>query len=96
MKRRAILIVLFLSIVATAMLTIKQKSMFLTEAEAAERIAVMEAREKVMKGQAMLVCAYDSDEKFEKMRLQGAIPLSKFKDKSKDIDKDEMIIFYCA
>ena len=49
-----------------------------------------------MKGQAILVCAYDSDEKFNKMRLQGAIPLSTFKDKLKSIGKDQMIIFYCA
>jgi rhodanese-related sulfurtransferase len=56
----------------------------------------MEAREKVMKGEAILVCAYDSDEKFNKMRLQGAIPLSSFKDKLEDIGKEQMIIFYCA
>lgn len=56
----------------------------------------MEAREKVIEGQAILVCAYDSDQTFNKMRLQGAIPLSTFKDKLTNIEKEQMIIFYCA
>ena len=71
-------------------------NLFVLKAEGAERIAIIEAREKVMEGQAILVCAYDSDEKFNKMRLQGAIPLSTFKDKLTGIEKEQMIIFYCA
>ena len=81
---------------STAIFSFFEGNLFFLKAQGAERIAVMEAREKVMKGQAILVCAYDSDEKFNKMRLQGAIPLSTFKDKLKSIGKDQMIIFYCA
>lgn len=96
MRIKQILLVLFLTLTSTAMFSLYKGHLFLLKAEAAERIAVMEAREKVIKGQAILVCAYDSDEKFNKMRLQGAIPLSTFKDKLKSIEKEQMIIFYCA
>lgn len=58
------------------------------------RIPVSEAREKVMKETAMLVCAYDDDEKFEKFHLGGAISLSEFKSKSSDLDKNQEIFFY--
>ena len=96
MWRKQIFSVLFLTLASTAIFSFFEGNLFFLKAQGAERIAVMEAREKVMKGQAILVCAYDSDEKFNKMRLQGAIPLSTFKDKLKSIGKDQMIIFYCA
>ena len=96
MKRKAIFLVLFLTLASTTLFSFGKSNLFFLKADGAERIAVMEAREKVMKGKAILVCAYDSDEKFNKMRLQGAIPLSTFKDKLKSIGKDQMIIFYCA
>jgi hypothetical protein len=96
MWRKQIFLVLFLTLVWTAMFSSFEGNFFFLRAEGAERIAVMEAREKVTKGQAILVCAYDSDEKFNKIRLQGAIPLSTFKEKLKSIGKEQMIIFYCA
>lgn len=96
MWRKQIFSVLFLTLASTAIFSFVEGNLFFLKAQGAERIAVMEAREKVMKGQAILVCAYDSDDKFNKMRLQGAIPLSTFKDKLKSIGKDQMIIFYCA
>jgi pyridoxal biosynthesis lyase PdxS len=70
--------------------------MFLSRADAAELIAVDEAHKKVNTEQALLVCAYDSDEAFNKMRLQNAIALSEFKAKLSGVDMAEMIIFYCA
>jgi phage FluMu protein gp41 len=69
---------------------------FVSEAKAAERISVKEAREKVMSGQALLVCAYISNDIFNVMRLEGAISLRTFMKKLNDIKKDQMIIFYCA
>lgn len=61
-----------------------------------ERIPVSEARKKVMKKAALLVCAYDDDDKFEKYHLGGAISLSEFKLKISDLDKNQEILFYCA
>jgi hypothetical protein len=51
---------------------------------------------QVTSGSALLVCAYDSDEKFIANRLEGAIPLSEFKVRVPDLAKDTWIIFYCA
>ena len=45
---------------------------------------------------AMLVCAYDSEEKFEQNHLKGAIPLVEFESQVDSLPKDREIIFYCA
>ena len=60
------------------------------------RIAPEEAREKVTSGTALLVCAYDDEMKFKQFHLDGAIPLSEFRSKLPFLDKDHVIIFYCA
>ena len=96
MWRKQRFLLLFLSMTITAAFSFVEGNPFFLKAEGAERIAVMDAREKVMQGRALLVCAYDSDETCKKMRLQGAIPLSTFKDKLTSIEKEQMIIFYCA
>jgi len=96
MRRKQIFLVLFLTLASMAIVSFYEENLLLLKAEAAERIAVIEARKNVIKGQAILVCSYDSDEKFNTMRLQGAIPLRTFKDKLKSIGKEKMIIFYCA
>lgn len=44
---------------------------------------------------ALLVCAYDSDEKFRENHLEGALPLSAFKRMEPSLAKDREIIFYC-
>ena len=96
MRRKKIFLILILSLAFTAAFYSVQGNLFLLKAEGAERIAVMEAREQVVQGRAILVCAYDSDETFNKIRLQGAIPLSTFKNQLTSIEKEQMIIFYCA
>ncbi|KPK30470.1 MAG: hypothetical protein AMK69_03085, partial [Nitrospira bacterium SG8_3] len=88
MRRKQIFLVLFLTLASMAIVSFYEENLLLLKAEAAERIAVIEARKNVIKGQAILVCSYDSDEKFNTMRLQGAIPLSTFKDKLKSIGKE--------
>ncbi|MBU0480880.1 MAG: ArsR family transcriptional regulator [Proteobacteria bacterium] len=60
------------------------------------RISVQNAREKVAKGQALLVCAYESDDKFSRFHLEGAISLSEFRRLENDIDRGRELIFYCA
>ena len=44
----------------------------------------------------MLVCAYDSDEKFSKNHLDGALSFHEFTERLSTIDPSQEIIFYCA
>jgi hypothetical protein len=59
-----------------------------------ERISPKEVHEKLKAGKALLVCAYEDESKFQKMRLQGAISLNEFKSKLPSLAKDQEIIFY--
>ena len=61
-----------------------------------QRIGVQEAREKVRSKAALLVCAYDDEEKYNKMRLEGAIPLARLEARAATLPKDKEIIFYCG
>ena len=60
------------------------------------RISVEEARQKVNSGAALLVCAYDDDDKFKNNHLQGAISLGEFMSKLPSLSAEQEIIFYCA
>ncbi len=60
------------------------------------RITPKETFQKLRAGKAMLVCAYDSDEQFRSLQLQGAISLSEFRAKLSSLPKDQEIVFYCA
>ena len=53
-----------------------------------------QAREKVQRGDARLVCAYDDEDKCRRLLLDGAISLGELK-RAKP-SKDEELIFYCA
>ena len=59
-------------------------------------IAAKKAHERVKSGLSLLVCAYESDDKFRNVHLEGAIPLSEFQSKLDTFDKEREIIFYCA
>jgi hypothetical protein len=61
-----------------------------------KRISAPQAQALVHSGQALLVCAYDSQHKFEQYRLPGAISLRDFEAQAASIPKDRPIIFYCA
>jgi rhodanese-related sulfurtransferase len=60
------------------------------------RISAEDVRQKVTSGSALLVCAYDDEEKFKKLHLEGAISFAEFKSKLPSLKKDDEIIFYCA
>ena len=62
----------------------------------AELITPEEAYPRVKAGKAVLVCAYNDDEAFQKNRLQGAISYGDFSSRAPEISKDQEIIFYCA
>ena len=61
----------------------------------AERISPQQAHEHLETG-ALLVCAYDDEEKFHKNHLQGAISLDDFHSRLDSLAKDRELIFYCA
>jgi len=61
-----------------------------------ERISPEEAYKKLETGTALLVCAYDDEDKFKRMRLKGAISLSALKSKLPSLPKDQEIVFYCG
>ncbi|MBM4276481.1 MAG: ArsR family transcriptional regulator [Deltaproteobacteria bacterium] len=61
-----------------------------------ERISPEEAHQKLKAGEALLVCAYEDEEKFKKVRLEGAISLGEFKLRLDSLTKDQEIVFYCA
>jgi hypothetical protein len=60
------------------------------------RISVEDARKKVSEGAALLVCAYDDDEKFKNNHLEGAISLNDFRTKLPSLSTEQEIFFYCA
>jgi rhodanese-related sulfurtransferase len=64
--------------------------------EEPKRVSVEEVRQKVKGGKALLVCAYEDEEKFKKVRLEGAISLNEFKLRLDSLTKDQEIVFYCA
>jgi rhodanese-related sulfurtransferase len=60
------------------------------------RVSPEETRQRVNSGDALLVCAYHEDEKFQRVPLEGAIPFSEFESKVSSLPKDQELIFYCA
>ena len=60
------------------------------------RISPREVRDKVQAGSALLVCAYDDEEKFRNNHLEGAISFSEFKSRLPSLTNTQEIIFYCA
>jgi rhodanese-related sulfurtransferase len=60
------------------------------------RVRPVEAREKTTTGRALLVCAYDDEQKCKQMNLQGSITLNDLKSRQDSIPKDREIIFYCG
>jgi hypothetical protein len=60
------------------------------------RITPEEAYQKLQAGRALLACAYDSEEQFRNLQLEGAISFSELKTKLPALPKDQEIILYCA
>ena len=60
------------------------------------RMSVEEVRSKVDAGRALLVCAYDDEQKCSKINLQGSINMAQLASRVATLPKDQEIIFYCA
>jgi len=61
-----------------------------------ERVGPGEIYEKLKAGAALLVCAYDNEDKFKVLHLEGAISLHELRSRLEALPKDQEIIFYCA
>jgi rhodanese-related sulfurtransferase len=61
-----------------------------------KKIDVNQARHDVEVSDALLVCAYDDQEKFEKYHLAGAISLDDLRSQEDSLSKERELIFYCA
>ena len=61
-----------------------------------ERISVEEVRRKLKSGEVLLVCAYDDEERFRSMHLEGAISFQEFESRLPSLSNDQEIVFYCA
>jgi len=59
-----------------------------------ERISPEEAHKKLKAGTAILVCAYENEDRFEAMHLEGAISLKEFYSKLQSLPKEQEIVFY--
>jgi len=62
----------------------------------ATRIDVQDAFRKITAGEAILVCAYEEDEKYPDYRLEKSLSFSEFLKKLPEFKEDQEIIFYCA
>jgi len=60
------------------------------------RVTPMDARQKVTSGAALLVCAYDDEQKFQQFHLEGALSFTQFQSRLPSLQKGGEIIFYCA
>ena len=60
------------------------------------RVTPQEIYPRVQSGETLLVCAYDDDAKFQRLRLKGAISLAELKSRWPTLPKDREIVFYCA
>jgi hypothetical protein len=60
------------------------------------RITAEETHQKLQRGEALLVCAYDSEDQFRSLQLAGAISLPEFRAKLPALSKDQEMVFYCA
>jgi hypothetical protein len=60
------------------------------------RITVEEARQKILTGESLFVCAYDGDTRFNQLRLDGAVSLKEFQSHLAELPRYKEIIFYCA
>jgi hypothetical protein len=60
------------------------------------RVSPEIAYQKAESGQAVLVCAYDDDERCKRLKLDHAMTLYEFESNLMYLPVDKEIIFYCA
>jgi hypothetical protein len=63
---------------------------------AVERISAGEARRRVAEGRAVLVCAYEDEDKCRRLKLDGAHTLRELEAGMATLPRSQEIVFYCA
>jgi len=61
---------------------------------APKRVSAQDVHNKMQSGQALLVCAYESDAKFRQAALDGAISFSEFEKRKPSLPRDLEVVFY--
>ena len=61
-----------------------------------ERVTAKEVYDRLKSGKVLLVCAYEDEERFKKLQLEGAISFNTFRSKLPSLSKDQEIVFYCG
>ena len=61
-----------------------------------ERVSAGEARRRVAEGRAVLVCAYEDEDKCRRLKLDGAHTLRELEAGMATLPRSQEIIFYCA
>ena len=59
------------------------------------RIEPTVAHQHASEGDALIVCAYDDEQKCDDLGVADAMPLTEFEDRAEDLDRRREIIFYC-
>jgi len=62
----------------------------------AKQIDSFQARERMEAGGALLVCAYETEAKFKKTHLEGAVSRPDFNSRYSPPAQGQEIIVYCA
>ena len=60
------------------------------------RISVQDAHEEVTSGRALLVCAYEDEEKCKQVALEGSLSLTRFQERAPTLPRNQELIFFCA
>jgi hypothetical protein len=60
------------------------------------RIPVDRARRQIESGRALLVCAYDDEEKCRRFMFEGALSLKQLEERLASLPEGAEIDFYCA
>ena len=61
---------------------------------APKRVSAEDVHGKLQSGQALLVCAYESDVKFRQATFEGAVSCSEFERRKSSLPRDLEIVFY--
>jgi rhodanese-related sulfurtransferase len=61
-----------------------------------KRVSPQDVNRTLEAGTALLVCVYDDEDLFRKMKLPGALSLKDFRSRVPSLPKDQEIIFYCG
>jgi hypothetical protein len=59
-----------------------------------ERISAQQAHAKTKANQALLVCAYEDETKYQRLNLDGSISFASLQSRAASLPKTQEIIFY--